>query len=162
MILGDEQLVRWFLEHGAQIDPPPPPPELCWGNAFTTTSSVCLNTAASISSTAVFDLLLEYGAVKENSTPLHSAAGTGTDDERILMMAYLIGAGYDVNATDEARGNRRVGTPLHYAIRAQSLAKMIFLLQRGADPHKPGGRAGSPFKMAECMGMEQFVSLLKR
>ena len=110
----------------------------------------------------MFDLLLEHGAVKENSTPLHSAAGTGIDDERLPMMAHLIEAGYDVNATDEAWGNRKLGTPLHYAIRAQSLAKVEFLLQRGTDPHKPGGRAGSPFKMAECIGMEQFVSLLKR
>lgn len=51
----------------------------------------------------MFDLLLEHGAVKENSTPLHSAAGSDTDGERIPMMAHLIEAGYDVNATDEVR-----------------------------------------------------------
>ncbi len=110
----------------------------------------------------MFDLLLKHGAVKENSTPLHSAAGTGMDDERIPMMVHLIESGYDVNATDEVRGYRKIGTPLHYAIQAQSLAKVEFLLQRGADPHKHVGLAGSPFKMAEGMGMEQFVSLLKR
>lgn len=161
-ILDDEQLVRWFLEHGAQIDPTPPPPELCYGNAFTTTSSVCLDIAASKSSTAVFDLLLEHGATNADSTPLHSAAGTGMDDERIPMMAYLIEAGYDVNATDEVKKFRSIGTPLHYAIRAQSLTKVKFLLERGADPHKPVGLSGSPFKMAECMGLDEFVCLLKR
>ena len=83
------------------------------------------------------------------------------DDERIPMMAYLIEAGYDVNATDEVKKFGAIGTPLQYAIMAQSLAKVKFLLQRGADPYKPVGRAGSPFKMAERMGMDQFVNLLK-
>ena len=160
-ILDDEQLVKWFLEHGAQLDPAPQSSDLSFRNAFTTTSSACLNVAASTSSIAVFDLLLKHAAMKANSTPLHSAAGSGMDDERIPMMAHLIELGYDVNATDEMRKNCMIGTPLHYAIRAQSLAKVKFLLQRGADPHKPVGLAGSPFKMAERMGMDQFVGLLK-
>ena len=146
MVPGDEQLVKWFLEHGAQVDPPPPPPELCWGNALTTTSSVCLNIAASISSTAVFDLLLKYRAVKENSIPLHSAAGTGMDDQRIPTMAQLIEASSDVNATDEERRKSKIGMPLHYAIRAKSPAKVAFLLQRGTDPRKPVGWSGPPLK----------------
>ncbi len=161
-ILDDEQLVKWFLEHGAQIDPAPPSSELSYGNAFTTTSSAYLNIAASTSSTAIFDLLLKHGAMKANSTALHSAADTGMDDERISIMAHLIEAGYDVSAIDEVKQDRMLGTPLHYAINAQSLAKVDFLLQRGADPHKPVGVAGSPFKMAERMEMDQFVSLLKR
>ena len=118
MVQSDEQLVRWFLEYSTQINSPPPSLELCWGDVFTTASSVCLNIAASVSSTTVFDLLLEHGAVKENNTPLHSAPGADTDGERIPMMAYLIEASYDVNDTDEVRGNRSIGTPLHYAIMA--------------------------------------------
>ena len=110
----------------------------------------------------MFDLLLEHGAIKADSTPLHSAAGTGMDDERIPMMAYLIEAGYDVNATDGVKKNRSIGTPLHYAIRAQSLTKAKYLLERGADPNRPVGWAGSPFKMAESMGADEFVSLLQR
>ena len=160
-ILDDEALVRWFLEHGAQLDPAPLPADLSFGNVFTTTSSGCLNVAASKSTIAVFDLLLEYGAKKANSTPLHYAAGTGMDAERIPMMAHLIEIGYDVNATDEVRGRRAIGTPLQYAIDARSLAKVKFLLLRGADPHKPVGLAGSPFQMAERMGLDQFVDVLK-
>lgn len=156
-VLDDEQLVIWFLENGAELDPAPQSSHL----PFSTTSSTCLDLAAGTSSIAVFDLLLKHGATKANSTPLHSAAGTGLDDERIPMMAHLIEAGYDVNATDEVRGNGKIGTPLHYAIMAHSLAKVKFLLQRGADPHKPVGLAGSPFKMAERMGMDQLVALLK-
>ena len=131
MVLSDEQLVKWFLEHGAQIDPPPPPPELDWGNSLTTTSAVCLNIAASISSTVVFDLLLEYGVVMETSTPLHSAAGTGMDDERIPMMAYLIEAGYDVNATDETREFIRLGRP-YITLSGLSLLRRWNISYKGA------------------------------
>ena len=158
-ILDDEPLAKWFLKHGAQIDPAPQSSDLSFGNAFTTTSSACLDVAAGISSTAVFDLLLEHGATNAESTPLYSAAGTGMDDERIPMMAYLIEAGYDVNATDEVRKCYAIGTPLHYPIRVQSLTKVKFLLQRGTDPHKPVGLAGS--QMVERMGMNQLVGLLK-
>lgn len=146
-ILDNEPLVRWFLDHGAELR---------------TTSSVCLNKAGSVSSVAVFDLLLKHGAIKENSTPLHSAAGAGMDGERIPMMAYLIEAGYDVNATDEARIIRLLGTPLHYAIAARSLENAKFLLQKGADPHKSVGLSGSsPLEMAKGMGMDELIGLLE-
>lgn len=78
------------------------------------------------------------------------------------MMAHLIELDYDVNATDEVRKNHAIGTPLQYAVTAKSFAKVEFLLRKGADPHKPVGRGGSPFKMAERMGMDQFVGLMKR
>ncbi len=78
------------------------------------------------------------------------------------MMIHLIGLGYDVNATDKVRTHYAIGIPLHYAIRAHSLAKVKFGLEKGADPHKPVGLCGSPFKMAERLGMNQFVDLLKQ
>ena len=81
------------------------------------------------------------------------------DDERIPMMAHLT-----MMSMLPMRYRRiaRFDTPLNYAIRAQSLAKVKFLLEKGADPHKPVGLAGFPLKMAERMGLEEFVSLLKR
>ncbi len=90
------------------------------------------------------------------------AAGAGADDERIPMMAHLIDLGYDVDATDDVRKHLAIRTPLHYAIRVQSLAKVNFLLQKGADSHKPVGLSVFPFKMAERMGKDRFVSLLKQ
>ena len=157
MILDNEPLVKWFLENGAELDPAPRSSNL----SFRTTSSVCLDKAASLSSVAVFDLLLKHGAVQENSTPLHSAAGAGIDGERIPMMDYLIKAGYDVNATDEARITRLLGTPLHYAITARSLKNAKFLLQNGADSHKSVGTDSSPLQMAKGMGMDEFIGLLE-
>lgn len=161
-ILDDEQLVKWFLEHGAQLDPLPRSFNPSAAYVFNTTSSSCLDTAASKSSIAVLDLLFEHGATKGDSIALHMAAGSGAGDERIPMMAHLIELGYEVNATDEVRKNHAIGTPLQYAVTAKSLTKVEFLLQKGADPHKPVGRCGSAFGMAERMGMDQFVGLMKR
>ena len=79
-----------------------------------------------------------------SSKPLHSAAGTGQDEEPISMIAYLVEI---ANATDEAKENHAIGTPVPYAIVVQFLAKLKSLLQRGADPYKPIGRAGSPLKL---------------
>lgn len=107
-------------------------------------------------------MLLESGATRTNSVALHAAAGAGKDDERIPMMAHLIELGYDVNATDEVRGYSAVGTPLQCAIMAKSPAKVRFLLEKGADPRKPVGSGGSPFKMAEGMGLDEVVDLLKQ
>ncbi|KAL8731410.1 MAG: hypothetical protein Q9181_004311 [Wetmoreana brouardii] len=162
MVLDDEQLVKWFLEHGAQLDPPPGSFNPSAAYAFKTTSSKCLDTAASISSIAVLDLLFKHGATKADSIALHTAADSGAGDERIPITAHLIGLGYDVNAANEVRKNHAIGTPLHYAVTAKSLAKVEFLLQKGVDPHKPVGRCGSAFKMAECLGMDHFVGLMKR
>lgn len=124
--------------------------------------SGCIDIAASSSSIAVLDLLFEHGAKKGDSIALHMAAGSGTEDERVPMMAHLIELGYDVNATDEIRGNHAIGTPLQYAVMAKSLAKVEFLLRNGADPHKPVGRGGSAFILAERMGLNQFVGLMKQ
>ena len=106
-------------------------------------------------------MLLDHGATKANSIPLHPAAGGDTDNERIPMMAHLIDIGYDINATDGIRGHQSIGTPLHYAVRAKSLAKAIFLLQKGADPHKSVGLAGYPLEMAERMELDHIDELLK-
>ena len=77
------------------------------------------------------------------------------------MMSYLIEAGYDVNATDDIRGRRSIGTPLQHAISAKSPTKVKFLLQRGANSRKPGGLAGSPLEMAERMGTAEILDLMK-
>ena len=114
-----------------------------------------------MSSVAIFDLLIAYGANRENCNPLHSAAAS-SDNERGSMISHLISLGYDVNAIDETRGNHSIGTPLHCAIMANSPSTVSLLLQEGADPHRPVGRGGSAYKMAELMGRDQCVMLMKQ
>ena len=149
-----------MLHHGAKPDLP--------GSSISAAaltsklhSSSCLEVAASRSSVATFDLLISHGANRETGNLLHLAAAR-SDDQRASMMSHLIALGYDVNATDDDRGNHSIGTPLHYAIMANSPSAVSFLLRKGADPHKPVGRCGSAYKMAELMGRDQCVNVMKQ
>ena len=101
-------------------------------------------------------MLLSHGATRENSHPLHTAAGAGVNGKRTAMIGHLIELGFEVNQTDEA------GTPLQYDIRAKSFENVKCLLENGADPHKPVGLAGSAFKMAEHMATEDIFALRKQ
>lgn len=187
---GDDILIRWFLEHGArpELGPPPPPArsqsqsqtvnaKLKADSARMYRSGTCLDVAAQKSRIRVFDMLLKYGAPRENCTALHMAAGVAggadvdggsrggvsddNDDERIPMMRYLVERlGFDVNGSDvDVRGPYAIGTPLHYAIAAGSVQKIKFLLAKGADPHHPAGLAGSPYKMAQRSASEDIFAL---
>lgn len=154
--MEDESLTKWFFEHGAR-------PNLCSADSsFPAKPGLCLNSAASKSSVAVFDMLLDHDAEREISIPLHMAAGAGSSGERIPMMIHLVNLGFDVNGSDEIRGRYAIGTPLQYAIKAGSIEKVKYLLQNGADPHKSIGLAGSPYKMAERTASKEIFELLKQ
>lgn len=159
--MGDEILVRWFLEHGARPDLGPQLVNPKADSASMNGSGICLDVAARKSSILVFDMLLNHGAPRENSVALHMAAGAGVSDERIPMMTHLVALGFDVNGSDVVRGHYAIGTPLHYAISAGSVEKIKFLLGKGADPHNPAGLAGSPYKMAESSASEDIIALFK-
>lgn len=148
--MGDEQIVRWFLDQGAELPTPDP-----------RRSRHILNTAARVSSITNFDLLLERGANIADSTALHQAALIEGSD-RIAMMSHLLEIGYDINAIDEGRHPCNIGTPLHYALWGKLFENVRFLLQRGADPHKCGGLCGSAFTMAERTCRDEFISLMKQ
>ena len=160
--MDDEHVVKWFLEQGAEIGPSAQSSNSSASLVLNTDSSSYLDRAASVSSIATFDLLIGRCAKRDNCLPLHYAAGAGSDGERLPMMVHLIELGYDVNADDEIRMRRSIGTPLHNAIIARSLVKVEFLLQKGADAHKRAGRSGSAYKMAETMHLEEYVVLMKR
>lgn len=115
--------------------------------------------AASKSSISVFDLLFDHGATRKNSVFLHTAANAGKNDERLPMMTHLIDLDFNVNATDEMKRNSAIETPLHYVIKAGSIVKAKYLLHNGADPHNSVGLAGCSFKMAQVMGLNDFVEL---
>ena len=78
-------------------------------------------------------------------------------------MAYLIAAGYDVNAADHAREpwNARQGTPLQYAVLAESLPNVELLVRHGADPHDKGGVAVSAYNLAERMELKDVIRLFQ-
>ncbi|KAL8946618.1 MAG: hypothetical protein Q9222_007009 [Ikaeria aurantiellina] len=150
-ILDNDQLVRWFLEHGAHTN-----------STSIGTDLSLLSVAAGQCSVPIYELLIEYGATQVNGVPLHIAAGAGRGDERVPMMDYLIKAGYDVNAMDKGRKPYLRGTPLHYAIDARSLENVRFLLRHGANPRLDTLEAGTPISWAERQGLDDFVSAMKQ
>ena len=156
----NEALLKWFLEHGADpnLGPPsnPQPDSVPVPNSGST-----LNCAASVATPDVFDLLLRYGAKLENSQPLHMAAASQEDSERIPLMEYLIGKDVNVNGSDEARGFHAVGPPLFYAIRQGQVEKVRWLLGHGADPRVEGRGGATALRLSEQTGMEELQRLVR-
>ncbi len=120
-----------------------------------------LDCAAGVSTVTVFDLLLEHGAKLENSLPLHAAAKSDKDGERISMMAHLLELGVDVNGSDDSRGPYGFGTPLHHAIRERHIQIVRFLLGKGANPHIRNRAGDTAFGQAEKTTCAQIIELLK-
>lgn len=161
-LLQHETLVKWLLSHGA--DPNLGPPLSPQPSALPVTNSgAVLDTAASTASLEIFGLLLQHGAKLENSLPLHAAAASTSkaDDESLAMMGYLLQLGVDIDGSDEGRGLRALGTPLHYAIRGRMIERVRFLLMKGSNV-KTAGRGGlMPLTLAVQTGKEELIALVE-
>ena len=161
-LLQHETLVRWLLAHGA--DPnlgPPPSPQL--SALPVTDSGAVLDAAAGAANLEIFSLLLRHGAKLENSLPLHAAAASTSkgDEESLAMMGYLLQLGVDIDGSDESRGFRALGTPLHYAIRGGMIERVRFLLMSGSNV-KIAGRGGlMPLALAMQTGKEELIALVE-
>ena len=152
-MLEDEELVCWFFDNGARVD----------AVAQSPYEPSILDVAAAKASTVVFESLLNHGAPRAKGLPLHMAAASGKNGERIPMLTYLIAAGYDVNAADQTREpwNIRKGTPLQYAVLAESVPNVEFLVRHGADPRNEGGVAVSAYTLAERMELKDVIRLFQ-
>ncbi|CAN6272689.1 unnamed protein product [Urochloa humidicola] len=83
---------------------------------------------------------------------LHVAAGRG----RMSVCAYLVDELHvDVGAVDESGE-----TPLAYALRSGSVETVRFLLDRGADPNKPGEHGLTALHVAAGAGMCEMIEAL--
>lgn len=125
--VANEPLVRWFLENGANAN-------------YGSVGCTLLDHAAIFSTPQVFDLLVSYGARKEDSDALYNAAGSSETGSpgRLGMMQHLIDLGFDVNAMSRARVSeyrrKGQGTPLHDAMVPEQTDRIELLLRSGADP----------------------------
>ncbi|KAJ5624452.1 hypothetical protein N7510_000761 [Penicillium lagena] len=120
LVVEDEELVRWLLDHGAD---PNRGAHLLASDAKAESdhySGEALNAAAAQSDVSVVDLLLER------------------DEDRIPMMARLLELGVDIDGLDDIRGPLKIGTPLHCAARFGHTKRVQYLLGHGADPYRKG------------------------
>lgn len=143
-------LIRWCLDHGAQVDVPDTPPTVN-GNVESRSGvphGTILSMAASFGSVETFELLRAKGAPLDPS-PLHCAVEKATQTAPkggcepgpfyMNMIRHLVDVvKLDVNAVQHKLG-RSCNTPLCIAAGRptdQNFRELIsFLLDRGADPY---------------------------
>jgi ankyrin repeat protein len=144
--VGEEQLVRLLLAHGASIHIGSKP------------SHGALHIARNV---AVLELLLKYGAEVDSRdengrTPLHCCAYRGSERGSPLdLVIHLIEAGADINARSAA-GH----TPLHYATMYGFDEHMAILLRKGADIESRKYDGYTPLMLAILCNQQKAVKLL--
>jgi hypothetical protein len=125
-----------------------------------------LNSAAMKGNIALVNLLIERGAMLENSHAIHDAAATdeAKDPEVFLMLDHLLALGLDIDGTDEVRGFYSMGTPLHYAVSSNKIERARFLLEKGADPEKMNwlGRKPLDYLYPKPDNLSDFIKLFEK
>ena len=151
-------LVRWFLAHG--VDP------IFRGSRAGVPGAHILEVAASGSSPAVLDTLLEHGLKLEDSDALHSVAGASeAPSGRLEMMVHLLNLGIDINAIEKrgqpsSRGIGK-GTPLHSAVYIDEREHVAFLLERGADKYVRNTLGQTAIEFAEVQESWETLKLMR-
>ncbi|KAI2638063.1 ankyrin repeat-containing domain protein [Xylaria nigripes] len=168
--LGDIQLCRWLLAHGAD-------PNLA-EYGFTP-----IMVAVRYHPPEVVQLLIDYGADPKTPMLLHSTASAseraiheaypGRDDpDRIRVMKILLDNGADVNEMepdpksrprdhDRRKRTADTGTPLHYAVKASNPITVSFLLAHGANTKLPSWSGHTPLQAAEFWGNRYIAQILR-
>lgn len=135
LVAWSEGLVRWCLEHGAQISDGAEDEDALRCPPLTE----CVAASGTIS---IFKLLRANGALIGRRT-LHLAAGSAaTCDaadkaERMAMLSFLVEEeGLDVNRMDtDGQLPNHWGTPIAYAAKGKGGEEVVrYLLAKGADP----------------------------
>ena len=154
-IIGDEPMVRWFLNHGA--DP----------SLLGRQGESIVPVAAGYSTPAVLDMLLAHGATLVGSDALHAAASGQTKEPgRIEMMAYLLDLGMDINEIEHWRNppgrHWGQGTPLHTAVRGSNTEAIEFLLERGANREARNSLGQTPLDIALTRSSTEALDALNK
>ncbi len=144
---GSEQVVQWFLDHGA--DP----------NLRGKVDCSVLATAALKPSTSVLELLISHGTQLDPEALFKAMNPRGKGG--VSAMKCLIDRGVDVNAVSSMAGSQG-GTPLHYAVKLQNKEKVALLLEAGADKTMKNSSGSTPADLAKDKGCMEIFELLSR
>jgi ankyrin repeat protein len=156
--LDDECMMRWLLEHGADLN-------------FRDKDGCCaLDTAALTSSTDSILFLLDNGADISLSFPLHRALERVGEKKKdiITVINLLLDHGADIDGLESQRPSgcwRRgfvhgLGTVLHKAVRKNNLEAVKFLVEKGVDKHKLNAAGVSPAALAKRLEMMDIYEFL--
>lgn len=152
-MLDNEDLTRWFLEHGASPNAP---------------SSRLYRTpimfAAGAAPFPIVELLYAYGATHENV--LQAAAGS-TVEGRLEVLKFVLDRGADINAIQWQHHEdsyhlfegASLGTALHIAVTLPYQDRVELLLRKGARDI-PDSTGQSVLDLAQKFGTEDILALL--
>ncbi|KAL8786470.1 MAG: hypothetical protein Q9213_002786 [Squamulea squamosa] len=153
--LDDEELVRWFLAHGA--DP----------NAAVQSWPSPLEAAAFKAPLEVIKILVDHGGRVYPSNALPQAAKTALPD-RTEILAYFLDKGAPIDMVEyefdkktfQKFGVKAFGTALHQASKRGNEQLVQFLLQRGAEPSVKDSVGKTALQYAQENDHQGVVSLL--
>lgn len=161
MNLGNADLVRWHLKHGA--DP----------NIITRRGYTALNFATFECSLEVVKLLVQHGADVTNTTAIHSAISNSIEvppvsPGRLDIVTYLLESGANINQLEPTADEYQrppitpyTGTPLHRAVQSENPEHVSYLLNRGADRSIKGTLGMTPLEVAERYQLDKIAAILR-
>lgn len=155
-VLEDEEIVKWFLDHGAN----PNKASSGWPSP--------LEQAASTASLSVIRLLVQYGG-RIHPSNVAPWTAKGSKSGRMEVLAYFLEQGATVNDVEyqfdqsifKQHWRRSFGTALHHASRRGNEEMVRFLLERGARLDIKNSMNKTAVELAEEGGHESIVSILK-
>ena len=155
--MHDEELVRWFVTHGAN----PNKAKQSWPSP--------LETAAWRASLDVIKILVDHGGRVYPSNALPAAAKTSLPD-RTEILAYFLDNGAPIDMIeyefdDDTRktfGMKAFGTALHHASKEGNEQLVRFLLERGAATDLKDSVSKTAIQYAQENDHQEIVSLLEQ
>lgn len=145
MSVGNENLTRWLLAHGAD-------PNVAHDRA----PSPLISAAITEKGGNAVRMLLEHGAVLEPNILHYAVQSRASMSDRRDRVEQLVRAGANINHIDP----KRKGTPLHCAVWHNRGDVVEALIELGADPNVVfQGRTAADVAKDRCQKLEHYLKI---